>query len=236
MNKFIEEFESKKFLIVLLLMCVLFLVLVIGAFQYIPEPLDNNAKGNSGIENLNQPSSVSSVSEEQTESEDVQQSEEKASKKELNIKLPKYGDEKEVLENIEDLPAEAQAENNKSASYTEEKTEELTPKKQAERIFSTAQTYKENKQYVKAIEEFQKALSTTDDVNMKAKCLEEIATVYAIVKRYGTALSFAQKAYNTSPSSSREMLLARLYYKTGDINKATQRINNVLHRDFSADR
>ena len=38
------------------------------------------------------------------------------------------------------------------------------------------------------------------------------------------------------PTTSREILLARIYYKTGDIVKATQRINNVLQRDFAADR
>ena len=56
------------------------------------------------------------------------------------------------------------------------------------------------------------------------------------MKRYGTALSYAQKAYNTYPTSSREMLLARLYYKTGDLDKATKRMNNVLQRDFASDR
>ena len=50
---------------------------------------------------------------------------------------------------------------------------------------------------------------------------------------YGSALSAAQRAYNLAPSSHREVLLARLYYKTGDIDKATSRVNNVLRRDFS---
>jgi hypothetical protein len=63
-----------------------------------------------------------------------------------------------------------------------------------------------------------------------------MADVYGIVKRYGTALSYAQRAYNAAPTTSREMLIARLYYKTGEIDKATKRVNNILQRDFSNDR
>ena len=59
-----------------------------------------------------------------------------------------------------------------------------------------------------------------------------MAIVYAISKRYGSAISAAQRAYNIAPTSNREMLLARLYYKTGDTERATAKANNVLRRDF----
>ena len=99
-------------------------------------------------------------------------------------------------------------------------------------VFERAQKYMVEKQYVKSLEEFQKASLLAEDNSSKAACYEEIANIYGIVKRYGTALSFAQKAYNLAPTTARETLLARLYYKTGDIDKATRRINNVLQRDF----
>ena len=44
------------------------------------------------------------------------------------------------------------------------------------------------------------------------------------------------KAFNLSPNSHRELLLAKLYYKTGDTYKATQRINNILQREFADDK
>lgn len=234
MNKF-EEFESKKFLIILFLICALFFVLIIAAFQYIPEPQDNTVQRNISIEDINKPAS-SDTTEDSTADENSQNDQKvQNQKKELNIKLPKYGEENEKLENIEELPSEAKEANETSVS-NEEKPAELTVEEKANQTFYQGIKYKNNKQYVKAIEEFQKIPSITNDTIMNAKSLEEIATIYAIVKRYGTALSYAQKAYNMSPSSSREMLLARLYYKTGDIDKATKRINNVLQRDFSADR
>ena len=114
--------------------------------------------------------------------------------------------------------------------------QELTPEEQVEKVFATAYKLRSEKQFVKALEEYKKIPELTSDSNLVARSYEETATIYAIVKRYGTALSYAQKAYNMSPSSSREMLLARIYYKTGEIDKATTRINNVLKRDFAADR
>ena len=223
MNKYIEQ-NSKKFLVMLLLICVVFFVIIIKAFEYIPVADDDAITSRNNIENLNKPA-------EENADEQADKSEEQTEKKTLDIKLTPDFVEKtdkkaetvtdskavEPLENISDLPSEAV-----SANTSEEaKPVELTPEEKAEKAFLTAQKYRRDKQYVTVT---------------VARSYEEIATIYAIVKRYGTALSYAQKAYNMAPSSSREMLLARLYYKTGDIDKATRRINNVLQRDFSSDR
>ena len=238
MNKYIEQ-NSKKFLVMLLLICVVFFVIIIKAFEYIPVADDDAIASRNNIENLNKPA-------EENADEQADNSEEQTEKKTLDIKLTPDFVEKtdkktetvtdskavEPLEKISDLPSEAV-----SANTSEEaKPVELTPEEKAEKAFLTAQKYRRDKQYVKALEEYQKIPSITNDTVTVARSYEEIATIYAIVKRYGTALSYAQKAYNMAPSSSREMLLARLYYKTGDIDKATRRINNVLQRDFSSDR
>lgn len=238
MNKYIES-NSKKFLIMLLLICLVFLVVIIKAFEYIPVT-DNDAiiSRNNNIENINKPAQSSEdAATDEENSENVE-------KKTLDINLtpdfvekpkaetPKEDKVAEPLENITDLPSDAVAAN----SSEDSKPVELTPEEKAEKAFITAQKYKKDRQFVKALEEYQKIPSITNDTATVARSYEEIATIYAIVKRYGTALSYAQKSYNMSPSSSREMLLARLYYKTGDIDKATRRINNVLQRDFSSDR
>ena len=92
--------------------------------------------------------------------------------------------------------------------------------------------YKNSKEYTKALDEYTNVLKNTSDNDVKAICYQEISYIYAINKRYGTELSYAQQAYNLVPNSERELLLARLYYKTGDIDKASKRVNNVLKRDF----
>lgn len=226
MNKY-EEFNSKKFLILTLVICVAFFIVIARAFQYLPNQ-DNNQIVQPKVEDINSVSNSSSEEEENaTENEATTPTEEEQKAPVEKEKVSQKPSEE--LENIEDLPKEAAAEN----APTEP---ELTPEEKAEKAFFTAQKYKKEKQYVKALEEYKKISEITNDTATIARSYEEIATIYAIVKRYGTALSYAQKAYNMAPSSSREMLLARLYYKTGDIDKATRRINNVLQRDFSADR
>lgn len=236
MNKYIVS-NSKKFLIMLLLICVVFFVVIIKAFEYIPMADNDATVSRNSIENINKPASNSEDSAED-------ESTENAKDKSLDVNLTPDIVEKtktetskedkvaEPLENITDLPSETVSANTSDVT----KPVELTPEEKAEKAFIRAQKYRKDRQFVKALEEYQQIPTITNDTVTVAHSYEEIATIYAIVKRYGTALSYAQKAYNMSPSSSREMLLARLYYKTGDIDKATRRINNVLQRDFSSDR
>ena len=222
----------------LLLICLVFFILIIKAFEYIPMTDKDAIVSRNNIENLNKPAEENAEEQQNNQNEQTE-------KPTLDVKLtPDFVDKQknevqtdatkttEPLENITDLPENTIATNNSE----ETKSIELTPEEKADKILLAAQKYKKDKQYVKALEEYQKIPTITNDTTTIARSYEEIATIYAIVKRYGTALSYAQKAYNMSPSSSREMLLARLYYKTGDIDKATKRINNVLQRDFSSDR
>ncbi len=235
MNNY-EEFNSKKSLIIILVICVLFLVLIIKAYTYLPDSSENSRiAAQNNIEQTE--SSFQSSDEDAAESQEENDNKQEENSKNLKISLPAP----DKITEIEDQSEATKVENELSSietelPNTEEKQQELSPEEQAEQILIQGDKYKKDKQYVKALEEYNKISSITKDTYYVAKSYEEIATIYAIVKRYGTALSFAQKAYNMSPTSSREMLLARLYYKTGDIDKATQRINNVLRRDFAADR
>ena len=235
MNNY-EEFNSKKSLIIILVICVLFLVLIIKAYTYLPDSSENSRiAAQNNIEQTE--SSFQSSDEDAAESQEENDNKQEENSKNLKVSLPAP----DKITEIEDQSEATKVENELSSietelPNTEEKQQELSPEEQAEQILIQGDKYKKDKQYVKALEEYNKISSITKDTYYVAKSYEEIATIYAIVKRYGTALSFAQKAYNMSPTSSREMLLARLYYKTGDIDKATQRINNVLRRDFAADR
>ena len=241
MNNY-TEFNSKSFLIILFLICAVFLVLIIKAFSYIPDTNTNQiVQRGASVRKNERTMTTSTNTAEEIKSEVSQSSEQKTENlvKEENKSLNAIHSnpvESEALENIDDLPQEADAANSSTPEETANTAAEPTAEEKAMKIFLDAEKLKKDKQYVKAIEEYQKISTVTNDTNTVAKSYEEIATIYAIVKRYGTALSYAQKAYNMSPSSSREMLLARLYYKTGDMDKATRRVNNILQRDFSADR
>lgn len=227
--------NSKKFLILLVIICLVFFVAVIKAFEYLPDENKQDVLKRATIDEINKP--AVSVTTETSNDEDLLPKEEEeaptAVQKEQTQNERTSVSKKEETKDIEPL------ENINSENASEpvsEKIVELTPQEKADKIFAEAQKYKDEKQYVKALEEYKKIPTVTTNVKTIAKSYEEAATIYAIVKRYGTALAYAQKAYNMSPSSSREILLARLYYKVGDMDKATRRVNNVLQRDFSADR
>jgi len=116
---------------------------------------------------------------------------------------------------------------------TEDDTDEIQPESSQDDIFEKAINLRANKKYESAVYEYEQAANSSDDPEYKAKCYEEIAKTYASIKRYGSALSFAQKAFNSAPNTEREVLLARLYYKTGSTDKAKDRINAILNRDFA---
>ena len=98
--------------------------------------------------------------------------------------------------------------------------------------FDNAIKLKNEKKYQEALNQFVEIAKNNNDDKLKSSCYEEISQIYALNKKYGTALSYAQKSFNLTPNTRRELLLARLYYKTGDITNATKRVNNILQRDF----
>ena len=240
MNKEIYS-NSKKFLILLVVICVVFFIVVAKAFEYLPDSEANKSMvKHADIDEINRPrKQVQENTEEQLE----QNSKEEGLNVTLNVRdeAPELDEPVTKIETPQKMPEPTEAlepisDSGEPVAIEQNSQTTLTPEEQTELSFASAKKYKEQKQYVKALEEYKKILASSTDTNTRARCYEEIANVYAIVKRYGSALSYAQKAYNLAPSSSREVLLARLYYKTGDIDKATTRINNVLQRDFSSDR
>ena len=229
--------DSKRYAILLGIICVVFLVAVINAFLYLPKTNDTE---DAEMIALNTPKITEQKFEEQKIAEEKPSEPEKGLNVELKadenineINDPQTSDETGQVLDVSPEPSEPLEPVNISEAP---ETNAQAVIDETESAFIKAKNLKNDKQYVKAIEEYKNIIAQNPDLKVRARCYEEIATIYAIVKKYGSALSYAQRAYNLSPSSSREVLLARLYYKTGDLDKASTRINNVLKRDFSADR
>lgn len=215
MDKF--DVRGAKLLAIIGLILFIFIMVIANAYQYLPtdnsDIPDVNSEINQPIDNANEDNyNVETDNEENNDSEETNynQSHENDGETVSN-------NEYTPLENIDNEDNSGNSENN----FAE--------------FINNAKQLKDEKKLVKAIEEYQKALNLAENSKQKAECYEEISTIYAVTKKYGTALSYAQKAYNLSPSTSREILLARLYYKTGSPDKASDRINNVLRRDFNQD-
>lgn len=216
MNKF--DLNSAKFISIVIAMCFIFIMVVWHAFDYLPSEVPN--------------STLPDLNSQQTT--DLQANE--------NKKENEEGEKEEKLENVVERVEELVAVKKEPKQVEIEPFEKIyneTPETNLEETnnfdsdLNKARNMVNQKLYSEAISEYQNIISNSNNKLLQAQCYEEVAIMYASLQRYGSALSAAQRAYNTSPSISREVLLARLYYKTGNIDKATTRINNVLRRDFS---
>lgn len=224
MEKF--DVRTAKLVSIIALILFIFIMVINNAYNYLSDSSDNTATTNNEI--------ILPTDEEETISTTEESTEQKEEESTAASKENRDTATESVLPAKNEIPSlETFAENETDQIVNEQ--ENLAETETYEKIINRAKEYKQNKQLAKAIEEYQKALNLASNAKEKAECYEEISIVYAITKKYGTALAYAQRAYNLSPSTSREMLLARLYYKTGATDKASDRVNNVLRRDFSQD-
>ena len=220
MNKF--DLHSAKFISIIIGICFIFIIVVWHAYDYLPKSETNK--------------SIQSATKEYfDEHRDIREDREEDDNKDLR-------QESRTID-IEENRGFIKSEEN----YGKKKIEPLEPITEDEilnrensnnseneivNIINKAIEAKNNENYSEAVTTLQQALGKTDDDDIKADCYEEIAKIYATTKRYGSALSAIQRAYNLHPTTSREVLLARLYYKTGEVEKANDRMTKILKRDF----
>lgn len=216
--------SSKKYLLLIGIICVVFIIIIYKAFDYLPK------KDLEPITPINSTKYEEQTQEDYNIEEDSEETE--------------YDNEEDLEEDVED--------NIETQTLEKKPTEPLEPIEELNNIspietgnsdennvvllFDSAQKLTKSKNYKAAILEYSKIIQKSTDKETQAKAYEEMAHVNAIQKRYGTAIAQVQKAYMMSPSSSKEFLLARLYYKIGDKEKAQERIDNILNREFAEDR
>lgn len=226
MNKF--DMQSAKFIGIIIGICFIFIMVIWNAFNYLPPKEDNNMATN---QEINLPTDEEQKENTQNDEEVQNDEDDESVEVKADTQIRNFDSQKNAQE-VELEPLEPIAENAKDENVTLD-ADVQNHENPLDTALNNAKNYSREHKYASSISEYQKAISLTNDNSVKAQCYENIAKIYATSKRYGSALSAAQKAFNTEPSTSREVLLARLYYKTGDIDKATNRINNVLKRDFS---
>ncbi|MBQ4115274.1 hypothetical protein IJD34_07720 [bacterium] len=149
------------------------------------------------------------------------------------VKLPKKLSKTELPElepiTMNGLPEQAINANSESSNSVNSSDLYIT-------TFANARKMINDKDFLQALETLKKASSLAQTDERKADCLEQTALVYAKMKKYGTALSNAQRANNLVPSVSRELLIAKIYYKTGYREKSQEKLNAIMQRDFVYDR
>ena len=224
------DFNSKKYMWMLILVCLLFFIVVMKAFQYLPVTDKSEAvreKTAAETPVVVQPDDETKVQEEAQKKLEAEEKYKKDHKSGRIVFKDSYTPE------IEDIEAPKSALDEELPKSEEQAQVALTDEELALRAIINGKRNLRDRKYTEALTEYQKVPSLTSDSELIAMSYEGISQIYAISKRYGTALSFAAKAYNTSPSTSREMLIARIYYRAGNTENAVTRVNNLLKRDFA---
>lgn len=219
------DFESKKYIILLVIICLLFTVLIFKAFDYLP---DEN------IEKVKLPQEEEIIEKENKSNPEnnVQQEEEKTTentnadkKSGVLYKSNDYEINSMFEEEIE-IPKSPLDED--TADVSEDSQNKLSPAEIALKSIINARKYANAEDYTNAINEYQKAAKATSDKDIRAEIFDGITILYLKNKNYKTALSFAEKANELSPSFTREFVIAKIYYESGRTGDAINRINKIL--------
>ncbi len=235
MNKNID-FDTRKYLILLTIVCVLFVIAIVKAFDYLPQKEETQIEQvvSKEINTSSQRNKV--LKEEQNDNTDEDDEDNNEDNDENNSEDIETTNDDSVEFVEVDTPSGAGIKESAITNQNQTSKSELTSEEKALKALFAAYKAKKADDLKTAIEEFQKVETLTDDKELIASSYEGISQIYAANRRFGTALSFALKANNMSPNYSREILVAKIYYKTGDIEKATKIVTDLLKRDFTKNR
>lgn len=221
MDKF---FDSRKYMIILIVICLTFALIIIKAYDYLPDEEIGRVGEIPIEEQTNNP-----VNTDESEQNKVVTENKKPQKHGI---LYKSTDEEldgmtfdEIKAPKDEIDAETTVEEKKTESQLS--SDELLIKS----LFNTKKLLS-NKEYSIALNEYKNIIESTQDNIILADCYDGMAEIYAKEKRYGTALTYANMANKASPSLSREFIIAKIYYNSGNIDDAINRVNNILKRNF----
>ena len=231
------DFESRKYVILLILICLMFAMLIIKAFDYLPEQ-DISNENMPKKENVIEESSSEVTNNEQSEQEEQKEQEESKAKEDKTKQNKDENHKSGVLYRSNDYAInsmfEEEIEIPKSPldddinDIPDELQNKLSPAEVALKSIINARKYTQAKDYKNAVNEYKNAMSATKDKDILAEVYDGIAQVYILNKNYRAALSFAVKAKELSPSISREFMVAKIYYELGQTREAIDKINRIL--------
>jgi tetratricopeptide (TPR) repeat protein len=226
--------EHKKFIALLATVCVMFVIFIIKAFEYLPNKTVDGYKPNVNQQRqvVNQYQQQTFEENEKAVNQDEQMQNDERHKSGHIDFMPNEFKERPKRNDFEEIQAPKGAIEEEIPVANTSQQPSLTPEEIALKSIMTAEKFKVSSDYANALNELRKVPEVTNDNELVATSYEKTAEIYAVQKRFGTALSFAGKAYGKSPSAYREMLIARIYYQSGDTENAVSRMNNLLSRGF----
>lgn len=238
-----DNYNSKKYIFLLVIICMVFGFLIIKAFDYLP---DNQVEDIDNTETSNINKIIDNTTNKNyngKDSEDEEHEDDSYSEKKINTKSGiLYQDPLTVnsQEQIEEINA-PHGSINETTIYNEEENNNhdnenaqgLSNDEKALRAIINARKLTKAGNQTDAINSYNKVQELTQDNELLSEAYEGIAELYAKDKKYGSALTFAAKAYKASPSLSGELLIAKIYYSAGKTDTAITRVNNMVKRGFT---
>lgn len=218
--------KTLRVLSVAIALCFLFALVVNNAYKYLPNKGDNS-KLPLSVEDVNSPREYRENSNENSDSQELQDRLRQL-EEDLNSANMIKEELEEKLRNIEN---------------SNEKFKEIEPVLESEKSVSSDffKVYFEAVDLLGsgdlsgAVTKFQNSLTAAENDKQSAKAYLGVARVYALQKRYGSAISNAQRAQNMNPSYESQVMLAKLHYVTGNVQKAEQLMKTLLEKEFSTE-
>ncbi len=235
-----DNFNSKKYMFLLVLICFIFTIFVIKAFDYLPPKeiaVVEDSKVNQQIQETNVNERLKENANVKVDKEIKTEKKERMNKSGILYKNPNSLHDEAKFDIIEP-PAGAVNEelpiiNSSDKESSGEEKVSLTNDELALKAIIKARKLTLNNNYSQALDEYKKVLELTSDNELLAECYDGLSELYTKNKRYSTALSFAGKAYKASPSFAREFYIARIYYIAGQTENAITRVNTMLKRGLN---
>ena len=230
---------SKKYVILLILICVIFLILVAKAFEYIPssDNAEKRVRNETGTQSYNQESinKNSNYNENKYDENDEYEDDYREQQDKKN-EYTKYKSKKNAnsqgdsnyYEEVEEVnaPHDSIYESNVYVNNNSNDNNGLSE-------YLKARKYLSEGNFSKALSELEKAKNLTSDKELLSLIYQGMALTYANNREYVTALSYANKAYDVSPSLAGQVLIIKIYKASGQTDQAITRLNNIIEQEFA---
>ena len=220
-----ENFDNRsvKYMVAVIAIALIFVIIIGNAFKYLP---DNESKNRVDSQESQQEEVVSdNYKNEEIQSEKYDNDEgydDSYKDKYAELKSKKYDKFDRPVREEKDKYIEIENDNLSATSQNLSKPD----------IFDNAKKLRAEKKYETAIIEYLNIADISSDDEVKAQCYDEVATIYAVMKRYNQAITYAQKSCNIKPTGERTILLSRIYYQAGQKIKAEEKIQAMLQKGF----
>ena len=229
-----DYINSKKYIILLFSICIIFLILVAKAFEYLPSANNTNInkETEAGTQSNNDQNDNYNENEnsEYTDDDDGYTEEERRNRKNLS----NNSSHSNMQEDVDEVEAPRGSVHESNININNNYDTNNAQDEIAVKAYLNARNLLSEGKRAEALTEFENAQYLTQNKELLALIYQGIALTYANEKIYETALSYANKAVNISPSLAGQVLIVKIYKASGQTEQAKIKLNNIIQQEFTS--